>query len=77
MDRCDQCGNAYDKCLVVERDGVRRVFDSFECAIAAMAPLCAACGCRVIGHGVEEEGVIFCCVHCAAKHGPTSLRDRA
>jgi len=44
-------------------------FDSFECAIHAVAPVCEHCGCRVIGHGVEAEGRIFCCAHCAAESG--------
>ncbi len=30
--------------------------DSFEGAIHKLAPLCAHCGCRVIGHGVEAQG---------------------
>ena len=32
------------------------IFDSFECAIHALAPTCAHCSCRVIGHGVEADG---------------------
>src|SRR5437588_11447401 len=31
------------------------VFDSFECAIAALAPTCKHCDCRIIGHGVEAN----------------------
>jgi hypothetical protein len=31
------------------------IFDSFECAIHMLAPVCPHCGCRVIGHGVEHE----------------------
>jgi hypothetical protein len=30
-----------------------------------MAPRCAHCNCRIIGHGVDEGGKIFCCSHCA------------
>ena len=51
-------------------------FDSFECAIQALAPTCPHCGNRIIGHGVEQDGTIFCCVHCAKKEGVTGLRDR-
>ena len=58
-------------------DGQTHVFDSFECAIEALAPRCAHCKCRVIGHGVEQDGRIFCCKHCAEETGPTVLRDRA
>jgi hypothetical protein len=52
-------------------------FDSFECAIHAMAPTCEHCGCRVIGHGVEAEGGIFCCAQCARQSGVDALADRA
>ena len=74
MARCDQCGNDYDKPMTVERGGQTRTFDSFECAIQMMAPTCDACGARIIGHGVEVEGTIYCCAHCAATD---EVRDRA
>ena len=31
-------------------------FHSFECAIHALAPNCAYCGYRILGHGVEADG---------------------
>jgi hypothetical protein len=34
------------------------------------------CGCRVIGHGVEGEGAIFCCSHCARMARPHEFDDR-
>lgn len=74
---CDQCGNDYDKAFTLEREGRRWTFDSFECAIQAVAPRCTHCGCRVIGHGVESGGAIFCCAHCAHQAGTSELRDRA
>ena len=74
---CDVCGNEYDKTFQVMRDGETQTFDSFECAIHAMAPTCVHCGCRVIGHGLEANGKIFCCVHCAQEQGVTALADRA
>lgn len=77
MARCEVCGNEYDKAFTVEMGGERHVFDSFECAIYALAPHCAHCGCRVIGHGAEKGGVIYCCAHCAAQKGAEELRDRA
>ena len=77
MATCDVCGNEYDKAFQVVRDGETGTYDSFECAIHAMAPICAHCGCRVIGHGVESEGRIFCCANCAEQAGVHSLRDRA
>jgi nitrite reductase/ring-hydroxylating ferredoxin subunit len=57
-------------------DGRTLVFDSFECAIQALAPVCPHCGCRIIGHGVQRGDTIFCCVHCAKYEGVKGLRDR-
>jgi Rieske Fe-S protein len=76
MRRCAVCGNDYDKSFDVIAAGQTYTFDSFECAIHMLAPRCAHCGCRVIGHGVEADGVIFCCVHCAEHRGVHSLVDR-
>ncbi len=75
MARCDVCGNDYDKVFQVTRDGRSMTFDSFECAMHAMAPTCAHCGCRIVGHGVEARGEIYCCAHCAGH--TDGLRDRA
>jgi hypothetical protein len=77
MPQCETCGNDYDKSFEVVRGGERHVFDSFECAIEAMAPRCAHCGLRIIGHGVEANGDIYCCAHCAKTEGVAALRDRA
>ena len=65
MPKCDRCGNDYDKAFQVTLGGKTQTFDSFECAIQALAPTCAQCGVRIIGHGVEEGGRMFCCAHCA------------
>jgi Rieske Fe-S protein len=75
--QCETCGNQYDKAFQVVMANETHVFDSFECAIEALAPRCTHCGCRVIGHGVEQEGEIFCCSNCASVMGPTTLQDRA
>jgi hypothetical protein len=77
MARCDHCGNDYDKAFQVTKAGKTYTFDSFECAIYLCAPVCEHCKCKVIGHGVEKSGRIFCCVHCATQAGVTELRDRA
>jgi hypothetical protein len=77
MATCDLCGNSYDKTFDVTMADVSYTFDSLECAIQKLAPLCAHCGCRIIGHGVEQDEVIFCCAHCAAQEGATELTDRA
>jgi hypothetical protein len=77
MARCEVCGNDYDKAFEVSRGGETHVFDSFECAIQGMAPSCDHCGCRIIGHGVEADGRMFCCAHCASEEGVEALADRA
>jgi hypothetical protein len=77
MNRCECCGNVYDKTFEVRRNGEVHVFDAFECAIQTLAPVCGNCGCRVIGHGVEAEGAIFCCASCASAQGMAGLHDRA
>jgi hypothetical protein len=74
---CEVCGNNYDKAFTVTTDGKAHTFDSFECAIHALAPECAHCGCRVVGHGVEQDDRVYCCAHCAKLAGATALRDRA
>ena len=77
MSPCEVCGNEYDKSFTVTANGSEHVFDSFECAIHALAPRCAHCGCSVIGHGVEANGDIYCCANCARQVGETSVKDRA
>jgi hypothetical protein len=75
---CEVCGNDYDKAIEVRASGQEpRVFDSFECAIHALAPACAHCGCRIVGHGVEQDGAIYCCANCARMSGAEGLRDRS
>jgi hypothetical protein len=77
MAKCEVCGNDYDKAFTVTTNGRSYVFDSFECAIHRLAPACAHCGCRVVGHGVEKDATIYCCAHCAKHEGATGLKDRA
>lgn len=81
MSVCSVCGNEYARTMtIIVHDGTQRVeavFDSFECAIHAMAPRCAHCGCRVIGHGVQAGGTTFCCAHCARQLGVADVADRA
>jgi hypothetical protein len=77
MAQCEVCGNEYDKAIEVTAAGTTHTFDSFECAIHALAPSCEHCGVRVIGHGVEAGGRFFCCAHCAAEEGAEGVDDRA
>ncbi len=77
MATCEVCGNDYDKSFEVVAAGQRHVFDSFECAIHRMAPVCEHCACKVIGHGVEVDGRFFCCAHSThGSTGATEARDR-
>ncbi|MGH2698998.1 MAG: hypothetical protein ACRDJL_07355 [Actinomycetota bacterium] len=79
MAQCETCGNDYDGAFSVSMPGESgtHTFDSFECAIHALAPRCAHCGCTVIGHGVQGEGNIYCCAHCAHESGLEPVADRA
>jgi hypothetical protein len=78
MARCEVCGNDYDKAFTVTQAGETHVFDSFECAIHALAPPCTHCECRIIGHGMEVDGKFYCCASCAGHGAAVSpeLRDR-
>jgi len=76
MARCEVCGNDYDKSFQVSLAGRTHTFDSFECAIHALAPTCAHCECRVIGHGTEANGKIYCCAYCAKQSGVRGVDDR-
>jgi hypothetical protein len=77
MPVCEVCGNDYDKSFEVMMAGRAHTFDSFECAIQALAPRCKHCDCRIVGHGVEANGNIYCCAHCAAESGAKGVKDRA
>ena len=74
---CDMCGNDYDGAMQITVDGKTYTFDSFECAIHKVAPRCSHCGCTILGHGLQAEGNVFCCAHCARESGVESLADRA
>lgn len=79
MSTCETCGNRYDNTFTVTLEGKSHEFDSFECAIAALAPLCDRCGVRILGHGVESEDgatrVTYCSAHCARASGESAARD--
>jgi hypothetical protein len=76
MATCEVCGNEYGKTMEITRSGETHVFDSFECAIHAIAPSCDHCGCKIIGHGIEAGTSMFCCAHCADASGVEGARDR-
>ena len=77
MPTCETCGNDYDKAMQITVEETTHDFDSFECAIHALAPRCAQCGCTIIGHGIEGAGGdMFCCAHCARDSGVEGAADR-
>ena len=75
MARCETCGNEYPRAFQVVTEGMTHTFDSFECAIHALAPSCAHCGCKIIGHGVEVDGTSYCCAYCARTMGVTDMHS--
>lgn len=77
MATCEVCGNEYDKAFQVVAQGKSHTFDSFECAIHRLAPTCAHCDCRIVGHGVEAGGRMYCCANCARHSGAKGIADRA
>ncbi len=76
MPKCEQCGNDYDKAFEVRIGGDTHVFDSLECAATVLAPTCKRCGARILGHGMEAGGNMYCCAHCASMEGHEEMRDR-
>ena len=56
MARCEVCGNEYDKAFTVTPAGGKaRTFDSFECAIHALAPECAHCAKHAGATGLRDR----------------------
>ncbi|AUX44469.1 hypothetical protein SOCE26_059330 [Sorangium cellulosum] len=76
MTTCDCCGNTYDKAFQIMVAGTTYTFDCFECAIHKLAPVCARCACRIVGHGIEAGGAFYCCAHCAKQDGVQGAIDR-
>jgi hypothetical protein len=77
MAQCEVCGNEYDKAFQVSMPGGQaHTFDSFECAIHALAPACEHCNVKVIGHGVEADDSFYCCANCARMAGAEGVSDR-
>jgi hypothetical protein len=77
MHRCDNCGNAYKNPFKLTLKAQDYFFDSFECAIQKLAPHCLNCDTRIIGHGLESGGEIFCCAGCARAQGVLDLIDHS
>ncbi len=65
MGGCTVCGGASDRAFTISTsEGRFFTFDTFECAIDHLAPRCAHCGIRIIGHGTRIRGSIYCSTHC-------------
>jgi hypothetical protein len=77
MAQCEVCGNDYDLSFEVHAQGAVHTFDSFECAIHAMAPVCDHCGVKIAGHGLQAEGSFYCCANCARMAGHHELVDNS
>jgi hypothetical protein len=72
---CETCGNDYRRTFEVVTENGVHTFDSFECAIQKLAPICARCGVRIVGHGVEAGEAIYCCANCARESGAAGIVD--
>lgn len=76
MGKCEVCGNEYEYAFrVTMSNGESHTFDSFECAIHKVAPVCDHCGCHIVGHGVEANRKFYCCGHCAHESGAHEIVD--
>ena len=75
MKTCESCHNEYDKCFDVSIGGTNHTFDSFACAIHALAPRCEKCKVPIIGHGTEARGAYYCCASCARSAGISDVAD--
>ncbi|MCP1727645.1 hypothetical protein J2T60_001645 [Natronospira proteinivora] len=75
MSECEVCGNSYEHAFQVRMNGQDHTFDCFECAVHKLAPSCSRCGCRIMGHGVQQNQTIYCGAHCARQAGAAGLAD--
>lgn len=72
------CGNEYEgSSAMITTDRRAHIFDSIDDAAHAIAPVCAHCGCRVLGHGMQSGGKIYCRASCARRTGSDAVRDSA
>ena len=75
MGTCEVCGNEYHMSFEVITAGQKHVFDSFECAIHKLAPICDNCGVKIAGHGIDANGTFYCCANCARAQGVSEATD--
>jgi len=55
MGLCDGCRNDYDKAFTIIQGDLKGTFDSFECAIHALAPECAHCAKKAGVTGIDDR----------------------
>jgi hypothetical protein len=61
---CELCGEVSERPFQITQEERVRVFDSFECAVAALAVLCHGCGALVMGKGLVLGSRPFCSRDC-------------
>jgi hypothetical protein len=73
MAECEVCKHDYaDAFQILTPDGATHTFDSFACAIHALAPTCRNCGARVLNQGLVAGGRFFCSQHCLLASGTSA-----
>ena len=77
MAKCGTCGIDYEHSFEVFIDGRSYTFDSLECAIHKLAPVCEGCGCHILDHGFQLRNRLFCSAHCAWARGLQGLANFA
>ncbi|WP_405774372.1 hypothetical protein [Streptomyces sp. NBC_00859] len=77
MAACEVCGNDSEIAFEVRAADALHTFDSFECAVHRLAPVCDSCGCRVLGAAHRSGGRFYCCgcAHCAHVQDHTARQD--
>lgn len=70
---CEVCGNETEQALAVTVAGALHVFDTFDCAIQALAPVCERCGRTITGQALRREGGVYCSRECAEWLAPAAL----
>jgi hypothetical protein len=63
---CEVCGKSEDCCFEVHLGGERHIFDSFECAVRGLMPVCPLCGSMILGSGVQGGDRMYCSHACAS-----------
>jgi len=65
LGRCETCSNEAEKLFEVIVCGQSHAYDSFQCAVMAMAHRCDFCGLSISTPVMEHNGRHFCSSSCA------------